>query len=71
MKNISFSNIIFDATTAANEIIATVGTVENLTFKNCKFNSLGITVDRENYTIPSTNFVVAGDANGVMMTFQI
>lgn len=49
----------------------TNGVTGTLTFKNCKFSTLGLTLDRENYTMPSTNFVVAGDANGVMMTWQI
>jgi len=42
-----------------------------LTFLNCKFNTLGVTVDRENYTLPKTDFVCNGDSAGKMMTWQI
>ena len=49
----------------------TNGVTGTLTINNCMFNSLGITIDRENYTLPSTNFVAAANANGVIMTWQI
>ena len=49
----------------------TNGVTGTLTFKNCRFNTLGVTVDRENYTMPTTNFVVCGDSNGELMTWQI
>ena len=49
----------------------TNGVTGTLTFKNCKFNSLGVTVDRENYTMPKTDFVVCGGTGGEVMTWQI
>jgi hypothetical protein len=49
----------------------TNGVTGTLTLKNCKFTSLGLKIDRENYTLPSTNFIVGGDSAGIMMTWQI
>ena len=49
----------------------TNGVTGLLTFYNCKFNTLGVTIDRENYTLPKTDFVVQGAANGDMMKWQI
>ena len=49
----------------------TNGVTGILTFYNCKFNSIGITLDRENYTMPKTDFVCNGNSAGKMMTWQI
>ena len=49
----------------------TNGVTGTLTIKNCRFNTLGITIDRENYTLPSTNFVACGDSAGVIFSFQV
>jgi len=49
----------------------TDGVTGTLTFKNCLFNNIGITIDRENYTIPTTSFIVKGDSNGNFVTWQI
>jgi len=50
----------------------TNGVTGTLTLNNCKFNTLGITIDRENYTIPSTSFQVIGTpTTNEMMTWQI
>jgi hypothetical protein len=59
--------------TGADIIVSAVtnGVTGTLTMKNCKFDSWGITIDRENYTLPSVNFRSAGDANGVIFTWQI
>jgi hypothetical protein len=60
--------------TGADIVVSAVtnGVTGTLTFNNCKFNSVGVTVDRENYTIPSTNFVVIGTpSTNEMMTWQI
>jgi len=59
--------------TGADIIVSAVtnGVTGTLTIKNCMFNSVGITIDRENYTMPTTNFVACGDADGVIMTWQI
>ena len=49
----------------------TNGITGTLTIKNCKFNSFGITVDREIYTLPSVNFVAVGTpAVGTIFTWQ-
>jgi len=59
--------------TGASIVVSAVtnGVTGTLTINNCKFNTLGITIDRENYTMPSTNFVAAGLSTGSMMTWQI
>lgn len=49
----------------------TNGVTGTLTFYNCRFNTLGVTVDRENYTMPTTNFQVCGKSNGDLMKWQI
>ena len=58
--------------TGADLVIEQVtnGITGTWTIKNCKFNTIGITMDRENYTIPSTNFVAQAAADtGTIMTF--
>lgn len=59
--------------TGADVVVSCVtnGVTGTLTFKNCKFDQIGVTLNREEYTIPTTNFKVCGDANGLLMTFQI
>lgn len=47
------------------------GVTGTLTIKNCRFTTLGLKVDRENYTLPSTNFVACGDSNGLIFQWQI
>lgn len=49
----------------------TNGVTGTWTIKNARFNSLGITIDRENYTVPSTSFIACGDSDGVIMQWQI
>lgn len=60
-------------TTGADIVVSAVtnGVTGTLTLKNCKFTSLGLTIDRENYTLPATNFVAAGNGDGVIMEWQI
>lgn len=48
----------------------TDGVTSTFTINNCKFNTMGINMDRENYTIPSTNFVAVGDSNGDIFSWQ-
>ncbi len=59
--------------TGADIVISGVtnGVTGTLTLLNCKFNTLGLTLDRENYTLPTTNFIVAGNSDGDMMTWQV
>lgn len=59
--------------TGADIVVSAVtnGVTGTLTLKNCMFNSFGITIDRENYTIPAINFSSVGDSNGVIMTWQV
>jgi len=42
----------------------TNGITAIVTLYNCKFPSTTLNFDRENYTMPSTNFVVAGETGG-------
>ena len=42
----------------------TNGITAVVTLYNCKFPSQSLTFDRENYTMPTTNFVVAGETEG-------
>ena len=60
-------------TTGADIVVSCVtnGVTGTWTLNNCKFNSIGITIDRENYTIPSTSFMVIGTpSTNEMMTWQ-
>jgi len=41
----------------------TNGVTGTLTLYNCFFPGLSFTIDRENYTMPTTNFVVAGETS--------
>jgi hypothetical protein len=41
----------------------TNGDTGTLTLYNCFFPGLSFTIDRENYTMPTTNFVVAGETS--------
>lgn len=60
-------------TSGADIVVSCVtnGVTGSLTLKNCRFNTIGLTIDRENFTLPSTNFVVCGGTGDVLMTFQI
>ena len=49
----------------------TNGISGTLTLKNCVFNTVGITMDRENYTIPSVSFQVCGGTGGVVLTYAV
>ena len=49
----------------------TNGVSGTLTLKNCRFNSVGITMDRENYTIPSVSFQACGDSAGIILSYAV
>lgn len=78
---VSFANGSGTMTLTATQVLTTgavivVSAVTNgetgtWTINNCKFDSLGIVIDRENYTIPTTSFKAAAGVNGVVMTWQI
>jgi len=62
-------------TTGLDLVVSAVtnGVTGTLTFFNCFFPSLSFTIDRENYTMPSTNFIVAGESSasgGRVWSFQ-
>jgi len=60
--------------TGADIVVSCVsnGVTGTWTLNNCKFDSLGITIDRENYTMPTTNFKVIGTpTTNELMTWQI
>ena len=52
-------------TTGLDLVVSAVtnGVTGTLTFYNCFFPSLSFTIDRENYTMPTTNFIVAGETS--------
>src|SRR3990167_6770881 len=56
--------------TGADIVVSCVtnGITGTLTIRNCRFNTLGLNIDRENFTLPSTNFIAVGDANGQIFT---
>ena len=58
--------------TGADIVVSCVtnGVTGTLTIRNCRFSTIGLTIDRENFTIPSTNFIACGDSNGQVFTFQ-
>ena len=61
-------------TTGADIVVSCVsnGVTGTWTLNNCKFDSVGITIDRENYTMPTTNFKVIGTpTTNELMTWQI
>lgn len=78
---VSFANGSGTMTLTATQVLTTgavivVSAVTNgetgtWTINNCKFDSLGIVIDRENYTIPTTSFKAAAGVDGVVMTWQI
>jgi len=60
--------------TGADIVVSCVtnGVTGTMTLNNCKFTNLGLTIDRENYTIPSTTFQVIGTpSTNEMVTWQI
>ena len=62
-------------TTGLDLVVSAVtnGVTGTLTFYNCFFPSLSFTIDRENYTMPTTNFIVAGETSasgGRVWSFQ-
>lgn len=79
--DVSFAGGSGTMTLTATQVLATGADIEvsaitdgvtgTLTFKNCLFNSFTLALDRENWLLPATNFIVKGDSNGVMATWQI
>ena len=52
-------------TTGIDLVVSSVtnGVTGTLTLYNCFFPGVSFTIDRENYTMPSTNFIVAGETS--------
>jgi hypothetical protein len=49
----------------------TNGVSGTFTLYNCRFNTVGIKMDRENYTIPSVSFQAVGKSNGDVMKYAL
>lgn len=49
----------------------TDGVTATIRVLNCKSTQLGLNIDRENYLIPTLNFMAVGNQEGDLLTYQI